>query len=94
LGPLVRGFAVLDMNGPKHIMEDGMETNIAKPELVDRNPKVRLTVAADECSRVVGADGEIKEMVDGWAGLNNVSDDDPLSALQRTGLKSRGENDC
>jgi hypothetical protein len=53
-------------------MEDGVETYVAKSEFIDGRLKLRLAIRADQSARIIRANREIEEPVDGWTGLRHV----------------------
>jgi len=54
LRPVVYGLAVFGANCTQHIVEDRMESNVAKPEFVYGNSELCLTVVPNERAWVIG----------------------------------------
>ncbi len=66
-------------------MENGVETEVAKPELIDGRFQLRLTVVANECARKIGAYREIEKTVDRLGCLSNVEPNVTWSWLRLRG---------
>ena len=64
LRPVIHGLSIFDSNRSQHVVEDRVETNVAKTEFVRDELQLRLAVIANQRAGIIRADRQIEEAID------------------------------